>query len=110
MSPTTPPQPPVSPSRSVVQARQRRITVDEYERIIASGSVNEPRKIELIDGYMATKLAKSAEQGFSIKELVKTLEKMLPPGWTWRQEQPVRIPPFDEPEPDIAIVRGSDGD
>ena len=26
------------------------------------------------------------------------------------KEQPVRIPDFDEPEPDIAIVRGGDDD
>lgn len=30
----------------------RRITVDEYERIIASGSIDDPEEIELIDGYM----------------------------------------------------------
>jgi Uma2 family endonuclease len=88
----------------------RRITVDEYERIIASGSLNEPKKVELIDGYMVTKMAKSAEHGFSIKEVLKALERRLPPGWTWRQEQPVRIPAYDEPEPDITIVRGSDAD
>jgi len=88
----------------------RRITVDEYERIIASGSLNEPKKVELIDGYMVTKMAKSVEHGFSIKEVLKALERRLPPGWTWRQEQPVRIPAYDEPEPDITIVRGSDAD
>jgi Uma2 family endonuclease len=35
---------------------------------------------------------------------------MLPLGWMWRQEQPVRIPDYDEPEPDIAIVRGTNDD
>ena len=35
---------------------------------------------------------------------------MLPAGWTSRKEEPVRIPPHDEPEPDGAIVRGSDAD
>jgi Uma2 family endonuclease len=88
----------------------RRITVDEYERIIASGSLNEPRKVELIDGYIVKKMAKSAEHGFSTKEVLKALEKLIPPGWTARQEEPVRIPMYDEPEPDITIDRGSDAD
>ncbi len=108
MSTVTPTQPLVSPPAPLAQLR--RITVDEYERIIASDSLNDPKKIELIDGYMVTKMAKSAGHGFSVKAAVKALEGILPPGWTWRQEQPVRIPAYDEPEPDVTIVRGSDFD
>ena len=99
MSTVTPTQPLVSPPPTLAPLTPRRITVDEYERIIASGSLNEPKKVELIDGYMVMKMAKSAEHGFSIKEVLKALERRLPPGWTWRQEQPVRIPAYDEPEP-----------
>ncbi len=32
---------------------------------------------------------------------------LIGPGLTWCSEQPVRIPDYDEPEPDVAIVRGS---
>ena len=35
---------------------------------------------------------------------------LLPPGWWLREEKPVRIPDFDEPEPDISVVRGSRND
>jgi Uma2 family endonuclease len=110
MSTVTPAPPMVSPPPALAPLSPRRITVDEYERIIASGSLNDPKKVELFDGYMVTKIAKSAEHGFSTKEVLKALERLLPPGWTWRQEQPVRIPVYDEPEPDITIVRGSDAD
>jgi Uma2 family endonuclease len=88
----------------------RRITVDEYERIIASGSLNEPKKLELIDGYMVTKMGKSAEHVWTTKAVDKALERRLPQGWTSWREQPVRIPAYDEPEPDVTIVRGSDDD
>jgi Uma2 family endonuclease len=110
MSTATPTQPMVSLPPTLAPLTPRRITVDEYERIIESGSLNEPSRVELIDGYMVTKMAKSAEHGFSTKEVLKALERLLPPVWTWRQEQPVRIPAYDEPEPDISIVRGSDAD
>ena len=110
MSIVTPIQPIVSPPPGLAPLAPRRFTVDEFERIIASGSLNEPKKVELIDGYVVTKMAKIAEHGFSTKEILKGLERLLPPGWTSRQEQPVRIPPYDEPEPDITIVRGSDAD
>jgi Uma2 family endonuclease len=39
--------------------------------------------------------------------LVETIPSLLPPGWTWRKEDQVRIPAFDEPEPDLAVLRGS---
>jgi Uma2 family endonuclease len=109
MSIVTPTQPLVSPPPNF-PFTPRRITVDEYERIIASGSLNEPKRVELIDGYMVTKMAESAEHGLSIKEVLKGVERCLPPGWTWRKEEPVQIPTYDEPEPDVTIVRGSDAD
>jgi Uma2 family endonuclease len=110
MATVTPTQPIVSLPPALAPWTPRRIAVDEYERIIASGSLREPKKVELIDGYMVTKMAKSAEHGFSTKEALKSLDRILPLGWTSRKEEPVRIPDHDEPEPDIAIVRGSDAD
>ncbi len=88
-----------------------RITVDDYERIIASGALEDPGRVELIDGYMVDKIGKNnAEHGYATKQTIKALDNRLPAGWTSRKEEPVRIPAFDEPEPDIAIVRGSDAD
>jgi Uma2 family endonuclease len=110
MSTVSPPQSLVSTPPTLAPFTPRRITVDEYERIGESGALNDPKKIELIDGYLVTKMSKSAEHGFSTKAVLKGLERTLPPGWTGRQEQPVRIPEYDEPEPDISIVRGSDAD
>jgi Uma2 family endonuclease len=37
-------------------------------------------------------------------------ERPAPDRVDWRQDQPVRISEFDEPEPDVAIVRSSDAD
>ncbi len=110
MSTVTPTQPMVSLPPTLALLTPRRITVDEYDRMAASGVFNEPKKIELIDGYLVTKMPKSPEHAFSTKEVLKALERSLPPGWTWRREEPVRIPASDEPEPDVAIVRGSDAD
>jgi Uma2 family endonuclease len=84
-----------------------RITVDEYERIVASGALEDPARIELIDGYMVDKMAKSPGHSFSTIEAQQALSGRLPAGWSARMEQPVRIPAYDEPEPDISIVRGT---
>jgi Uma2 family endonuclease len=110
MSTITPSQPLVSGPPASALFTPRRITVDEYERIGESGALHEPKKIELFDGYMVTKMPKSPEHGFSTQESRNALDRTLPGGWTSRQEQPVRIPEYDEPEPDVAIVRGSHAD
>lgn len=85
----------------------RRITVDEYERIILAGALRDPDRIELIDGYLVIKMAKSPQHGYSTRKAIDTIGGRIGPGWTWRSEQPVRIPDYDEPEPDVAIVRGT---
>ncbi len=87
-----------------------RITVDEYERIIAAGALRDPGRVELIDGYMVDKMGKSAEHGYATKKLLRAVDGLLPAGWTSSKEEPVRIPDYDEPEPDITVVRGTDED
>ncbi len=86
-----------------------RITVDEYECMGASGALDAVR-VELIDGFLVDKMSKNPGHIYSSKATIKTLESRLPAGWTWQKEAPIRIPDFDEPEPDVTIVRGSDAD
>ncbi|HKI16574.1 MAG TPA: Uma2 family endonuclease [Isosphaeraceae bacterium] len=84
-----------------------RITVAEYERM--TGVLNDPR-VELIDGYLVKKMSKKPPHIWSVTAARKALAALLPAGWSWRKEDPVRIPDFDEPEPDVAVVRGTDED
>ena len=93
-----------------VPPRVRRITVDEYERIILSGALKNPDRIELVNGYMVDKMAKSPQHGYSTRKILDGLAPLIGPNWTWRSEQPVRIPDYDEPEPDVAVVRGTTED
>ena len=84
------------------------MTVDEYERI--GTMLDDPDKVELIDGYLVKKMAKNPPHIATVKRTYKTLDALLPMGWTWQKEDPVRIPDFDEPEPDVTVRRGSDDD
>src|SRR5271157_1474464 len=84
-----------------------RMTVDEYERI--GEMLNDPR-VELIDGHLVKKMPKNPEHSWATKQVLKALESRLPRGWISRKEEPVRIPAYDEPEPDVSILRGSDDD
>lgn len=108
MSTIAPAQPAASPV-SLSLAGLYRINVREYERIVAAGALEDER-IELIDGFLVKKMPKNPPHSWTTRKILDLLEGFLPPGWFWRLEQPVRIPDFDEPEPDIAIVSGSNDD
>jgi Uma2 family endonuclease len=85
----------------------RRITVDEYDRIAEVGALADPERVELIDGYMVMKMPKKPGHSFSTTKTHEILAARLPAGWSARTEQPVRIPAYDEPEPDVSVVRGT---
>ena len=82
-----------------------RMNVGEYERLVSVGALDDPR-IELIDGYLVRKMGKNPPHVWSVDATEIGLHLILTPGWLVRRESPVRIPDFDEPEPDIAVVRG----
>ncbi len=86
-----------------------RLTVDEYERLVGAGVLDEV-PVELIDGYLVQKTGKSAAHVWATATILEILAGLLKSGWSWRKEDPVRIPNFDEPEPDVAVVRGSPDD
>jgi Uma2 family endonuclease len=87
-----------------------RMTVDEYERLIDAGCLIDSDKVELVDGILVAKMPKSPEHRDANKAVMRAFDRMLPKGWTWMQEAPVRIPDFNEPEPDFAVLAGTDSD
>jgi Uma2 family endonuclease len=83
-----------------------RMTVDQYERLVATG-VLDGQPIELINGLLVRKMGKKPPHVISCEALRDELLPLIPRGWRLTIEAPVRIPDFDEPEPDLAIVRGT---
>jgi Uma2 family endonuclease len=82
------------------------MTVDEYERLADAGFLND-RRIELINGWLVRKMTTKPPHVVAVDAAREGIARLLPPGWWLRDEKPVRIPDFDEPEPDISVVRGS---
>jgi len=104
MSTITPAQPRTFPGLPIY-----RLTVDEYERLARAGVLDDDR-VELIDGYLVKKMPKKPPHIWVTGTIIDILVRLLPSGWSWRKEDPVRIPNYDEPEPDVAVVRGSRDD
>jgi len=100
--------PPGPPPHSLALPEVYRMTVEEYERMAAAGVLDDPR-VELINGYLVKKMGKDPPHIWAVDAIVEALRATLPQMWC-RKEDPVRIADFDEPEPDVAVVRGNRDD
>jgi Uma2 family endonuclease len=101
MSTVAPPR----PASTLAAPEVYRLTVAEYERL-ADAAVLDDDRVELIDGYLVRKMPKEPPHVWAVKTAHDRLDRILPPGLFIHQEQPARIPRFDEPEPDLSVIRG----
>lgn len=82
-----------------------RLTVDQYEAMVASGFFGKRGRLHLIDGILVRKMTKHPPHVIACERTRDALLRRVPPGWRVTTEAPVRIPDFNEPEPDLAVVR-----
>jgi Uma2 family endonuclease len=87
-----------------VRERVSPISVSEYHRLNERNENG--RRTELIRGIVIEKMSKSPLHSSIAKWLYEKLVTMLPSGFIFRREDPLTLAD-SEPEPDIAVVRGS---
>lgn len=89
--------------------------VEQYHRALETGFVPEDSSVELIDGFIVRKdRAKAGEDPRTIGDrhrvVVVRLAQLGPAferlGCFLQTQQPISLPPINEPEPDAAVVRG----
>ena len=88
---TITPTPPATSRIRLAFPQLYQMNVYEYERITLAGGLDEDR-VELIDGYLVKKMGKNPPHSWATQEVSDLIATLLPAGWAWRQEQPVRIP------------------
>src|SRR5712691_13128324 len=88
----------------------KRWTRAEYDRLIELGVFRKEDRIELIGGERMVAEPESAEHYTAIRKSTRALEAAFGPGWEVRPDGPIALDDESEPEPDIAVVRGSPGD
>lgn len=97
-------------SRDVVsRPRFARLSLAQYHAMILAGVLSEDDSVELMDGFLVTKMPKSPRHVQVVRRLQRLLASLLPPDWTAIKEDPItltdpRTTVGSEPEPDIAIV------
>ncbi len=87
----------------------KRMTIHQYEELARLGVLDDPR-VELVNGFMVRKMTQGLNHTSTLDVIEKLIRDLLPENWYLRAERPVRLPNYDEPEPDLAILRGNPGD
>jgi Uma2 family endonuclease len=91
-----------------IPTRLYRMTLEEYEALVASGAFKGRNRFHLIDGYLVEKMTQDPPHTAADERCGRELLRVVPRGWTVRSGKPVRIPRpgrDSEPEPDRSVVR-----
>lgn len=83
------------------------LSVAAYRALGEAGLI--PKNTELLYGFVYSRKSKSPLHSFLVARLLRLLQAVIPPSHLLRSEQPVTCGD-SEPEPDISIVRGTEGD
>jgi len=90
-----------------VRQRVSPLSVEEYHRL---SEFNENgRRTELIRGLVIGKMSKPPLHSSLAKLLYDRISQLLPKGFIVRREDPLTLRD-SEPEPDVAVVRGTEAD
>ena len=84
-----------------------RFSVREYHEIIRAGILDEDAPVELLDGWLVTKMMKNPPHSVSTGLVRKALERIMPGGWYVRSQDAITLT-TSEPEPDAVVARGDD--
>lgn len=90
-----------------VRQRLHPMTAETYRRLGEMGVLAED--VELLRGFVVTKMPKSPLHEFVAQMLMKLLLVLLPPGFELRREGPLSLG-GSEPEPDLSVVQGDPAD
>ena len=82
-----------------------RFSVDQYHAIIRAGILTEDDPVELLEGWLVTKMPKNPKHRVVTHLMRQALENLGAPGWYVDTQEPLTTAD-SEPEPDVMIVRG----
>src|SRR6266404_3366415 len=98
------------PAMASYEARTRRFSRAEYERLIELGVFQPGEEIELIGGELMVAEPQGAAHYTAIVKTARALTAAFGAGWYVRTEGPIGLADDSEPEPDVAIVPGDADD
>lgn len=96
------------PKTEVLQNGQvlnaRLISVKEYDRMIEHGILTAEDKVELINGVIIEKMTKGTKHASANDRLTRLFYRLLGDRVIVRNQNPIWLDEFSEPEPDIVLA------
>src|SRR5215471_6418539 len=97
----------IAHSSDMSAVQLRRWTRQEYERMTDAGVLTENDRVELIGGEILTVTPQKSPHATGVVLASEALRRVLTPNLHVRTQLPLALGDDSEPEPDVAIVRGS---
>jgi Uma2 family endonuclease len=82
------------------------LTVAQYHAMIRVGVLESGAPIELLQGWLVTKMTKHPRHSACTAKTRRRLSEVVPGGWSVDVQEPVTTAD-SEPEPDLVVIRGS---
>ncbi len=99
------PHPPLNPRGAV----PRRFSVEQYHAMIDAGFFEAGPQVELLNGFVVQKMSKNPPHRRFLGRFVDAFFRLLPLGWSVQVQESITLDD-SEPEPDIAVIRGTHDD
>jgi len=87
--------------------RMRPWTRVEYDRLIESGFFQEGDRVELLGGQLMVAEPQGSRHAATVSLVAEALRVAFGRGWYVTVQLPVALDDESEPEPDVAVVRGT---
>jgi Uma2 family endonuclease len=87
-----------------VEIERRLFTVDEYHRMVDAGILNENDRVELIRGEIVRMAPIGSRHAGCVAALTQWLVTSLAGRAVIWPQNPVTLPPYSEPQPDIMLL------
>jgi Uma2 family endonuclease len=87
--------------------RTRRWTRREYDRLIEIDLLHEDDPVELVEGRLLVAEPQDDPHARAVELAAEALRHAFGPGWRIRVQLPLALGAASEPEPDVAVVKGS---
>jgi Uma2 family endonuclease len=83
-------------------------TVADYERMVTIGIFDEDDRVELLGGEIVTMSPVGHKHIQAVNVLGHMLYTVAGPDLTISIQNPIQLGPHDEPQPDLAVLRGGE--
>ena len=85
-----------------------RLSIAQYEAMVASGVFTKSDRLHLINGFLVAKMTEDPPHAAACEGVRLAIEALLPTGWYVRPDKPLKIPNcISVPEPDVVVARGT---